>query len=89
MPVAQAKAVVHRRAQGDRIKVGMLPDHLQIILHGAGLPDGVVDRKHPSGKKLFRVELVEVVQLSLFVGIHENEIERTLDLCHLSCVRRP
>ena len=83
MQIAQAKTIVHCHAQDDCVKVGMFPDHFQVILHGAGLLDGVVNRKNSTGDKLLWVEFVEVVHLPLFVGIHEHEIEKPLELCHL------
>ena len=63
MPIAQAKTAIHCHTQGDRVKVGMLVDHFKVISHGAGLLDGVVNRKNPAGDKLLRVEFVEVVHL--------------------------
>ncbi len=78
MPIAQAETVVHRQAQGDRVKVGMLPDHIKVIPHGVGLSNGVVNRKDSPGDKLLRVEFFEVVHLPFFVGIQEHEIERPL-----------
>lgn len=83
MPIAQAKAIVHRHAQGDGVKVGMFPDHIEVILHGVGLPDGVVNQKNSAWNELLREEFFEVVHLPLFVRIHEYEIKRPLELCYL------
>jgi len=43
MPIAQTKTIVHCHAQDDRVKVGMFSDHLQVILHRAGLYDILLD----------------------------------------------
>jgi len=64
--VAQAKTVVHRHAQDDRVKVRMFPDHFQVILHGAGLRDGVVNRENAAGDELSGVYLIEVIHLGLW-----------------------
>ena len=69
MTIAQAKTVVHRQSQGDRVKIGMSPDHIKVISHGMGLPDSVMNRENATGNKLFGVELFEIVHLSLFVSI--------------------
>jgi hypothetical protein len=78
MPIAQAKAIVHRHTQGDRVKVKMLADHFKVIPHGVGLSDSVVNRKNSAGKELLRVKFVKVVQLPLFVGIQKDEVETPL-----------
>ena len=83
VPVAQAEAIVHRHAEYDRIKVGVLPDHIQVVSHRVRLLNGVMNQKNSTGDKLLRVKLVKIVQLPFFVGIHKHQIERSLKLWHL------
>ena len=83
MPIAHAKTVVHRQAQDNGVKIRMVPDHIKVILHGVGLPDGVMNGQNSTWDKLLGVEFFEVVHLPLFVGIQEHEIKRSLEPGHL------
>ena len=80
MPVAQAEAVLHGHAQDERVKIKMLLNHIEIISHGVGLFDGIMDHKHGTREKFPRVKFLEVVELPLLVGIHKDKIKGLLDL---------
>ena len=52
VPIAEAKAVVQGGADRDRIEIGMLADQVEVVPHGPGLPDGVVDGDKATWSKL-------------------------------------
>jgi len=60
----------------------MFLNHLEIILHGVGLPDCIMDSKDSTWDKLFRVELIEVGHLTFFVGIEKDKIEWPSEFDH-------
>lgn len=63
----------------NRIKVGMIPDQVEVILHRIPHPDGVVHCDDAPWNEFPRVKLVEIIRLAFLVCVQKHEIERAIE----------
>ena len=64
-------------------KSGCAAHQVEIVSHGAGLVDGIVDGEEAAGGELPRIQLVKVVDLPFLVGVQEDEVERARECVDL------
>jgi hypothetical protein len=75
-------------AHQQRVKFWVFAHHVQVAAHCLPHSDGIVNGDDCAGQKFLRVEVTEVVVLPTFVGIEEDEIERTFQSRDNFCGRR-